>query len=139
MDFKKRMGKTNKDDAGKRIDARPDPGTSRPQSIRETKVWKQGSSEVNRAWSNYKTSLIRAFKRLSRVDQESLITQICMITTMGVSMLLYMFIYPFLPLFIRLFALPLVLIGSYWAGTKLVAPIMIVRFDSLLNPQRFVP
>jgi len=147
MDFKKfkgpQRGNQPEDSApGERIDARPaaqHPAGLKPHSIQDTKVWKQGSAGIKQAWNNYKAMLARSFKSMPREEQEALITRFCLITTIGVAMLLYMLVANFLPLYVRVFALPLVFAGSYWLGNKLVAPVVIVRYDEYLNPGKFSP
>lgn len=130
------------------FDANPDtisnrvlPDSSRPgsmdgpRSIHDTKVWQDSSAAGKKMWSNYTDMLKRNFRELSRAQQEQFINRICLITTMGVAALLLMFFYSFLPLFIRVFALPLILGGSYWAGNKVITPIMIIRYEQYLSKE----
>ncbi len=142
MDLNKFKGRKKGNDPGQSIDARPESSPvagGKPRSIQDTKAWRQGSAGVKQAWGNYKSMLSRSFKSMSREDQEALITRFCLITTIGVAMLLYMLVANFLPLYVRVFAMPLVFAGAYWLGTKLVAPVVIVRYDEYLNPGKFSP
>jgi hypothetical protein len=106
---------------------------ARPKNIRETKAWQDGSAGVKKMWWNYKQTLSESFKRMGRAQQEQLITQLSMIVTIGTTILLLSFFYNFLPQVVRVFALPLIGVGSWWAGTRIVAPIMIGRYDEYLN------
>jgi len=108
------------------------PGQGR-HSIQDSKVWQEGRTGVRKLWSDYKTMLVTYFQRMPRSEQEDLITRLCLIVTMGVGALALMFFYGFVPQYVRIIVVPAVLGGAYWAGTKIVAPIMIVRYDQYLN------
>lgn len=154
MDFRKAKGAKRDDDAPGRasqrrgrqdedtIDASPGGSPSigarggrpgAPRSVQDTKFYKETSTGAKAAWTNYTAMLATQFKRMSRAEQENMITRLCQIVTIGSAMLVISLFYNFLPLFLRVFALPLVFIGAYWAGTKIVSPIMIVRYDRYLN------
>ena len=77
--------------------------------------------------------LTTKFKQLPRAEQETLITRISQVVTMGSSVLVIQLFYSFLPLFLRVLALPLALVAAWWAGTRVVAPMMIIRYDKYLN------
>ena len=105
----------------------------KPKNIRETKVWQQSSNGIKHLWSNYMQMLKRSFQTMPRTQQEQLIGRICLIVTIGVSMLLLGFVYSFLPQLLRVFVLPGLFALAYWAGTKLVTPIIIIRYEQYLN------
>lgn len=132
MGSMKGRGSRGADDG--RIDATPPRGSSMgPRSIQDTQAFKDGQAGARRVWSNYTAMLRREFQNRSRFEQESLITRLCQVVTIGSAMLVMSLFYSFLPLFLRVFVLPGAFLVAYWAGTKIVSPIMIVRFDKYLN------
>ncbi|HEY9871094.1 MAG TPA: hypothetical protein V6D08_18150 [Candidatus Obscuribacterales bacterium] len=155
MDFKKSRGgkRGEQRSSDKTFSASPDPGATidarptgeppplakqaggGPRNIQETKAWKESTSGLQRMWHNYLNMLGTQFRRMSRADQEALITRLCQIVTIGSAALVTMLFYGFIPLFLKIFVLPGILLAAYWAGTNVVAPIMIVRYEQYLNPQ----
>jgi len=119
------------------IDASPGNGENQqsggPRNIAETKVWKESSGSVKRAWSNYVGMLADRFQMLPRADQEQFITRLSIIVTMGATIIVMVLFYSFLPTAIRLLALPAALVAAYLAGLKIVTPIMVSRFEEYLN------
>ncbi len=111
------------------------PGTALPRNIQDTKAWRQSQAGLQNLWTNYKQALKNSWEQMPREDQEGFITRLSQIVTVGVSVLAVMFVYGFLPKLIAIFAVPAVLLGSYWAGTKVVAPIILLQFESLLNEE----
>ena len=127
MDFNKNLPPEK---PGSIIDASP----GATKSIRDTKPWKQATGGIKQAWSQYTQMLANSFRNLDRVEQEALITKFSMIFTIGAAVLLLSFFYSFLPLgLIRILSVPLLLIGSYFAGTRIVAQAMIVRLAKYLK------
>ncbi len=108
---------------------------SDPRSIRDTKAWQDSSGGAKRLWHNYRTMLITHFQRMPRSEQETLITRISQIITIGSSVLIIQFFYYFVPDIFRVFLLPALLAAAYFAGTKIVAPLMIDRFEQHLNQE----
>ncbi len=104
-----------------------------PKNIMETQAWKEGTGGARRLWSNYMNILAESFSRMPRDGQEQLIVRLSQVLTIGSAILILSFFYAFIPVFIRVLALPAVVVGAWYAGTKVVAPIMIARFDSYLN------
>jgi len=154
MDFKKsRSGKKDAKPSEKTFSASPDYGTTidaspgerpaarpgaaggqGPRSIQETKAWQEGTGGLKRMWHNYVTMLGTQFKKMTRREQEELITRLSQIVTIGSAALITMLFYGFIPLFLKIFVLPGILLGAYWAGTNVVSPIMIARYEQYLNP-----
>lgn len=157
MDFKKaRPGKKGEDkpsgksfsaspEAGATIDASPGdspelsaPGSlprsgTGPRNIQETRVWKESTSGLKRMWQNYLAMLGTQFRRMLRAEQVELITRLCQIVTIGSAALITMLFYGFIPLYLKIFVLPAILLGAWWTGTNVVAPIMIGRYEQYLN------
>lgn len=116
--------------------ARPGgPGRGNPRNIQETQAWQKSQAGIQNMWANYRRVLKTSWQKMPRADQEALITRLCQIVTIGVSVLVLMFFYGFLPKLIAIFAVPGVLIASFWAGTKIVAPIITVQYDQYLNKE----
>lgn len=118
--------------AASRTGSKPGLGSG-ARNVLETKAWQESKAGALRIWHNYKLMLITKFKQLPRAEQETLITRICQVVTMGSAVLVIQLFYSFLPLFLRVLALPLALVGAWWAGTRVVAPMMIIRYDEHLN------
>ena len=110
-------------------------GRGTPRNIQETEAWKQSQAGVANMWANYKRVLKTSWQRMPRADQEALIVRLCQIVTIGVSVLVLMLFYGFLPQQLRILAVPGVFLGSFWLGTKVVAPIVTVQYDQYLNKE----
>ncbi len=109
-----------------------------PRSIRETHAWRQGQRGVKQFWHNYLNLLRSHFRNMTRRQQEELISKLSWIITVGVTVLIIMFFHPFMPLLVRLLGVPLALAGAWWAGTRIISPIMIRRLEQYLN-QDYAP
>ncbi len=118
-------------DPGQSIDASPS-GTA-PRNLRETKIWKDSESGMKRMWANYVNTLKDSFRQMPRAEQEQFIKRICVTVTLGVAALVFQFFYPFLPQLLRVLSLPIMLVAAYWAATKIVTPVMIIRYEEYLN------
>ncbi len=79
------------------------------------------------------------FRNTPRAGQEAFILRMSQAITIGSAGLIALFVYPFLPTLVRVFALPVVLVLSWLLGTKLVAPQMMSRVESYLNQSDFYP
>jgi len=106
-----------------------------PRSIQDTQAWQKSQIGLQNFWANYKRVLKTSWQRMSRSDQEALILRFCQIVTMGVSVLVLVFFYQFLPQLLRLLAPPVVGFGSFFVGTKIVAPIITAQYDQYLNKE----
>jgi hypothetical protein len=106
----------------------------KPRNIRETKVWRDTAGAVQQMWSNYVNLLKGNFQTMSREEQCKLITRLCQIITTGVAGLAaQFFFYYYLPLFVKVIALPAYLIGAWMIGTRVVSKVIIKRVDKHLN------
>lgn len=110
------------------------PSRGNPKNITETKAFKKGMGGMSNMWSNYMAILDRYFKGMTRTDQEQLIVRGCQVITVGCAIVLTTFFYQFVPLLVRVFALPLFIVGSWFVATRVVAPIIIAQFENKLNP-----
>ncbi|GEM_PF-1805193 len=106
-----------------------------PRNIQETEAWQHSRAGLKNIWANYKATLAAAWKRMPRADQEAVVTRLCMIVTVGVTVVVIMFFYGFMPPLIRLVGVPALGLGSYWAGTRLVAPIILAQYEQYLNKE----
>lgn len=106
----------------------------KPKNIYETKPFKTGMGGVTQMWSNYVAILHNSFKRMDRSEQEQLIVRLCQVITVGCAIVLTTFFYQFVPLLVRVFFLPLFIVGSWFVATRVVSPIIIAQFESKLNP-----
>ncbi len=95
----------------------------------ESQPSKKGSS----MWQLYCSYLARYFKTMDRVDQEQLIIRLCQVVTVAWAIALTTFFYLFVPLLVRVFVLPLFLVGSWFVATRVVAPIAIAELEPKLN------
>lgn len=112
----------------------PGNGT-RPNNIRETKAWKNVSGGIKGIWATYMQTLATAFGKMNRDEQVDLIIKGSQIITIGVAVVGLGLFYYFLNVTIRVLITPALLVGAWFLGTKVVAPVMIERFNSLLNPE----
>ncbi|MBS1954914.1 MAG: hypothetical protein JST89_12050 [Cyanobacteria bacterium SZAS-4] len=123
------------------IDATPDADSSpnmrggSPRNLQETKVYKDSVKGARAAWQNYVAFLATKFHDTPRRGQEQFIVRMSQTLTIGSAVLITSLFYPFLPTLIRVFALPGVLVLSWWLGTKIVAPQMTIRFEKHLNQE----
>ncbi len=128
-------------DDGQIIDASPDADTQQnmsrnsPRNLQETKVYKDSVKGARAAWQNYVAFLATKFHDTPRRGQEQFIVRMSQTLTIGSAVLITSLFYPFLPTLIRVFALPGVLVLSWWLGTKVVAPQMTIRFEKHLNQE----
>jgi len=116
------------------IDASPDSdGRKSPRTIQDTRAWKDSTGGIQRVWDNYVKSLGTAFGRMNRRDQVQLISRFSQIITVGVVAVTFGIFYPFLPSLVRVLALPAVIVGAWWVGTKLIAPEIVTRLEDKLS------
>jgi hypothetical protein len=106
-----------------------------PRNLKETKVWQETIGAAQHMWSNYVNVLGLSFSRMERTEQCSLILKLSQIITIGVAALATSFFYPFLPLFVRVIALPAIIISAWFIGSKVVSPVIIKRVEKSLNPK----
>ena len=109
------------------------PQAGKPRNIFETTVWKKGVSAVTGLWANYRNLLKNSFEQMPRAMQEQLISRVCLIVTIGVTTVLLMFIYTFIPQIVREIMVPLALVGSFWLGKNVVSTVVLSRYEHLLN------
>ncbi len=107
----------------------------RPRNITDTQGWKSSSKGVKRFWTNYKAILKDSFNRMSRQEQEDLIDKFAMIVTVGVTCLVVLIFYPVIPRTLRVFGLPVALLSAWWAGRRVVGPVVIDRLGSILKKE----
>ncbi|HEY9772299.1 MAG TPA: hypothetical protein V6C81_00660 [Planktothrix sp.] len=106
----------------------------KPKNIMETKAWKESAGGARRFWHNYLNTLSTAFNRMSRPEQEQLITRISQIVAIGTAVITMNAWYWFLPQQVRVVALPAIVVASWFVGTKVMAPAMIARFEKHMKP-----
>ena len=106
----------------------------RPKSVMDTKIWKESMGGAGRFWFNYTNTLKTAFNRMDRRQQEELVTRMSQIITVGAAVVTTYVWYWFMPQVVRVFVLPVVLVGSWWVGTRIVAPNVIQRLESHMHP-----
>jgi hypothetical protein len=110
-------------------------GANRPSNIMETKAWKKTSGGVKQMFERYIEILRNEWTRMVRRDQEALIIRGSQILTIGSAALALSFVYPLLPLFARVFSVPVVLGFAWWFGTNIISSVLIGRFDKYLNQE----
>ena len=85
-------------------------------------------------WKRYIEILKQSFRAMDRYEQENLITKFCYVIAIGVAAIVMSCFYGLLPQMIRVIALPVFLAGGWFLGAKIVAPAMIKRLESHMNP-----
>ncbi len=103
------------------------------KSIKDNKALREGMGGLNALWGTYTSTLSAYFRRMSRNDQEQLITRLCQVITVGSAIVLTSFFYQFIPLLVRVFTMPVFIVGSWFVATRVVAPIIIAQFEDKLN------
>ncbi len=103
--------------------------------IQDSKVWKDSVGTGQKLWGNYLNVLSTYFQRMSRYEQEELITKFSWILTLGGAALAWCQIYPLFHPIIRIFAFPITCVAAYWFGKNIVSKIMIERLGRYLNNQ----
>jgi hypothetical protein len=107
--------------------------SARPSNIRETKAWKNVSGGIKGVWATYMRTLANAFGKMSRTEQIDLIIKGSQIITIGVAVVGLGLFYYFLNVTIRVLVTPALLVGAWFLGTKVVAPVMTERLNQYLN------
>lgn len=150
MDLKKKSrnkGRPNASNNGSNsdvIDASPDGsapvskgktarGSMQPNNLRETKIWKDSVGGAQGMWNQYIAFVGKSFENLPLEKQENYILRMCQAFTIGSTVLVFSLFYYFIPTIVRIFLLPVVLIGSWWLGTNVVTPLVMARFEKYLN------
>ena len=114
----------------------PPESSGRARNITETEAWKSSSKGAKRFWVNYKNVLRDSFNRMSRQEQEDLIIKFAMIVTLGVTCLVILIFYPVTPRLMRVLGLPVALLVAWWAGRRVVGPVVIDRMEGMLRKDR---
>ena len=105
----------------------------RKRDIRDTEGYRSSKKGVKRFWSNYQNILKTSFNDMSRGEQEDLIDKFAMIVTIGVTVLVVLIFYPVIPRLLRVLGLPVALLVAWWAGRKVVGPVIVDRLEHLLK------
>lgn len=116
----------------KKNTATDSPGAKK-KDITDTQGWKNSSRGIKRFWTNYKAVLVDSFNRMTRSEQEDLIDKFAMIITIGVTCLVVLIFYPVIPRLLRVLGLPAAFFAAWWAGRKIVGPVVIDRMEHLLK------
>ncbi len=114
----------------------PPESSGKARNITETEAWKSSSRGAKRFWVNYKNVLRDSFNRMSRQEQEDLIIKFAMIVTLGVTCLVILIFYPVTPRLMRVLGLPVALLVAWWAGRRIVGPVVIDRMENMLRKDR---
>ena len=117
---------------GNNIPPAPPPIDS-PRDIRDTTPWKSSKRTLGKFWFNYKAFLADSFKGMSRTEQESLVGQFCIVFTIGVTVLICLLFYQFVPTIVRVCGVPLAIVAAWWASKSIVTPVVLARLEGLLN------
>ncbi|MBX9568979.1 MAG: hypothetical protein K2X77_08795 [Candidatus Obscuribacterales bacterium] len=114
----------------------PPESSGKARNITETEAWKSSSRGAKRFWVNYKNILKDSFNRMTRQEQEDLIIKFAMIVTLGVTCLVILIFYPVTPRLMRVLGLPVALLVAWWAGRRIVGPVVIDRMEGMLRKDR---
>jgi hypothetical protein len=109
------------------------PGGVKKKDITDTEGWKSSTRGFKRFWTNYKAVLVDSFNRMTRSEQEDLIDKFAMIVTIGVTCLIVLIFYPVIPRLLRVLGLPVAMLVAWWAGRKIVGPVVIDRMEHMLK------
>ncbi len=106
----------------------------KPHDIRETKAYLKAQNGAKRMWANYLSFLGSSFERMERDEQIATIQKFSMAFSIGIAALAISCFYSLLPQQLRVLAVPLVIGGAWWFGTKVIAPQTINRLDKYIHP-----
>lgn len=112
---------------------RTEPPPGRKRDITDTEGWKSSQKGLKRFWTNYKNILKESFNRMTREEQEDLIDKFAMIVTIGVTCLILLIFYPVIPRLLRVLGLPCAILAAWWAGRRIVGPVIVDRMSNLLK------
>lgn len=87
----------------------------------------------NTFWTQYRKGLITTFRQMSRAEQESFIRKNSIAVTMGAAVVMVNVVYAVIPPVLRVFGIPLVILGSFLLGKTVVTSRVIERFQRHLN------
>lgn len=73
------------------------------------------------------------FRAMPREQQESVIRKGSVATTMGICILFMNAAYGVVPAILRVLGVPALLIGSYYAGKRFIAPLVIKKLERHMN------
>ncbi|HIA51479.1 MAG TPA: hypothetical protein EYN91_05250 [Candidatus Melainabacteria bacterium] len=92
-------------------------------------------TDINEALAFWKRKLIDSFKKMPRSRQERLIEKNSIVMSIGLSVTLLNLLYRFLPLLLRVWGTPTIVLGSYVFAKKCLTPFLIKEFEGHLNPK----
>lgn len=107
----------------------------KPHDIRETKAYQKAQVGLKRMWANYVAFLGSSFQRMERDEQIATIQKFSMAFSIGIAALAISCFYSLLPQQLRVLAVPMVIGGAWWFGTKVIAPQTINRLDKYIHPE----
>lgn len=109
------------------------PGHGISKKLTDSKIWRESIGAIQQMWANYLQVLSTSFNRMSRFEQEELITKYSSILSLGGAGLIWCQIYYFFHPLLRLVAIPVTLFLAYWFGKNIVSRIMIDRLSKHLK------
>lgn len=107
----------------------PGQENSAPRSVMETEFVQKSKKGIGRIWSGYISFLANYYRNMSKEEQDKLISQFSLVITMGVTAIILAMFYSFIPAGLSVFIVPIILGASWWAGSKIVPPIVIARLE----------
>src|SRR5579883_2244851 len=102
-------------------------GFGRARAMQDSKAWKASKEGAGRLWNNYRRHLASSFAAMTRAEQESLVQRLCVIITVGVTCLALVLFYSLIHPAIRIILVPAAGVGAFWAGNKIVTPVVLLR------------
>jgi hypothetical protein len=131
----------NQNDDNGIIDASPgdaqkpkDSSKKKLNNITESEAWRKAKGATDQMWSRYLAVLSESFKRMPREQQQEYITNGCRVFCVGCTVLGLCYIYPLLPLFTRVWLVPLIIIVAWWPITNVFATVVTDRWlNKFLN------
>jgi hypothetical protein len=97
-------------------------------NITESQAWRQTSTAANQMWARYLAVLRESFKRMPREQQDQYISNGCRVFCVGLTVLGLCYVYPLLPLFTRVWLVPLVIIIAWWPITRVFTTVVTERW-----------
>jgi len=113
------------------------PSQNQLSNITESQAWRQTTGAANQMWTRYLAVLQDSFKRMPREQQEQYITNGCRVFVVGLTVLGLCYVYPLLPIFTRVWLVPLVIVVAWWPITRVFATVVTERWLNKYLNQEF--
>jgi hypothetical protein len=111
------------------------PGNGKKPNLPQRDPLEGGKKGIRKYLSAYRIFLVTSFSNLSREEQENWINKLALICCIGISCIILNSFYSVLLTPVRIISLPVVVGVAWLIANRLVAPAIITRLGSYMNPE----